>query len=325
MLAVDMLQAVLAAMAFVLMVCVWGMVMIVRSWRVRSRAGELQVRLGLRQREAQGRVLRLWHDGQEATILGRQIAQRATISRRLAKELRNAGVTSPLRKVLTAVGGALVLLFAAASVLLHSVLAGLGAVALALVVLSGLLHRRANKRIGLFERQLIDALGLAARSLRAGQPLLGAFEVVAHEIAAPAGTLFTEICQSQSMGLSVEESMRKVAAESDHPDMQMFATAVVIQLRSGGNLADVVERLAVVIQHRLRLKWRVRVLTAQTQFSKRVLLALPIVFFALLSIVNPRYLEPMLNMPMGQWILGGAGAGLVLGSWWMNRLAELRY
>jgi tight adherence protein B len=107
--------------------------------------------------------------------------------------------------------------------------------------------------------------------------------------------------------------------------MKFFATSVVIQLRSGGNLADMMDRLAFVIRDRMRLARRVRVLTAQTQFSKRILQALPFAIFVILCLINPEYMQPLYTTSTGKTILGAAGAGLLAGTYTMNRLAVLRY
>jgi tight adherence protein B len=104
----------------------------------------------------------------------------------------------------------------------------------------------------------------------------------------------------------------------------LFATSIVIQLRSGGNLAEMMERLAYVIRERMRLARRVRVLTAQTQFSKRILLLLPIVIFVILNMLNPEYMHPLFSSSAGQKILFVAASGLLIGSWMMNKLSVLK-
>ena len=85
------------------------------------------------------------------------------------------------------------------------------------------------------------------------------------------------------------------------------------------------ERLAKVIRDRLKLHRRARILTSQTQLSKRVLIAIPFVIFAVLYFISPGYLEPLYSTPMGRLLLIVAGACLLLGSWVMNRITILRY
>ena len=125
------------------------------------------------------------------------------------------------------------------------------------------------------------------------------------------------------MGRSIEEAIRAAADRSASEDLKLLATSVSIQVRSGGNLAEMIDRLADVIRERIRLNRRMRVLTAQTQFSKRILVALPLVLFVVVNIINPDYIEPMYSTTNGQILLAIAGAGIMAGSWVMNKMATL--
>jgi tight adherence protein B len=185
--------------------------------------------------------------------------------------------------------------------------------------------RRIRVRGAQFERQFIHALELAARSLRAGHPLLGAFQLISEELDEPVRTTFTEICQQHSMGVNLEGALERVAQASTSQDLRLFATSVAIQLRSGGNLADMMERLSFVIRDRLRLGRRIRILTSQTQFSKRILVGMPFALFLVLNLVNPQYVGTLYSTHQGQILLGVASVMMVLGILTMNRMAKLKY
>ena len=100
---------------------------------------------------------------------------------------------------------------------------------------------------------------------------------------------------------------------------------MIIQFESGGDLADMMVRIAFVIRERLRLVRKVRTLTTQTQFSKRILIALPIFMFGILNVVNPKYMSILYDTGLGQIILGVAVAMMLVGTWMMNRMATLEY
>ena len=185
--------------------------------------------------------------------------------------------------------------------------------------------RRFTREEALFERQLADALGVATRSLRAGHPLMAAFQVIVDELDPPVSTVFAEIIQQQQLGKSLEESIRATAAKSTSEDMKLFAASTIIQLRSGGNLADMMDRLVAVIRDRIRLQRRVRVLTAQTQFSKRVLICMPFILIALLLVLKSDYLTPLAETHTGRILIGIAAVFLIFGSWVMNKIAVLKY
>ncbi len=85
------------------------------------------------------------------------------------------------------------------------------------------------------------------------------------------------------------------------------------------------DRLSQVMRSRMKLTRRLRVLTAQTQLSKRLLLALPVLLVVVLTLINPDYMRPLYDTSIGKWLMAGAAASLVLGTWLMNRMAVLKY
>lgn len=291
-----------------------------------KRARQVQQRLHAIENNgaaAEGKTLRLWHEGKEATTVVPLTIGHGGLADWLEDLRVQAGWSAPLPSALLGLGGVLLAVGVAAFLFSGTLLVALGAPVAALIAFWIYLQQRIARRTTHFERNLIDALELAARSLRAGHPLLGSFQLIAEEIPAPVGDLFGRVCQQQDLGLAMEESLRAIADETPSDDMKLFATSVVIQMRSGGNLADMMMRLANVIRERNRLQRRIRVLTSQTQFSKRVLLALPFFVFILLNVMNPTYMQPLYNTAAGQWIMVASAAGLVLGWMMMNWLSKL--
>jgi tight adherence protein B len=236
-----------------------------------------------------------------------------------------AGWETPARTILLAVAGMVCGGFALCLLLTGSILAGVAAGIVVLMIFRMVLSVRVGRRRTGFENQLVDALELAARSLRVGHPLPSAFRLASEEIAAPVGALFGSIVQQQELGVPLGDAMSQAAAESSSEDLKLFATAVIIQVRSGGNLADMMERVVSVMRDRMRLSRRVRVLITQTQFSKQVLLALPIGMFVLLNLMNGDYMRPLYTTSDGQKILVVAGCGLAFGSWVMGKIAVIKY
>jgi tight adherence protein B len=187
------------------------------------------------------------------------------------------------------------------------------------------LLRSVSKRSQLFEKQLVEALDLGGRSLRAGHPLSGAFKLIAEEIGEPVSLMFSEIIEQEALGVSLQKALYDASQKSRSADMKIFATSVVIQLRSGGNLAEMIDRVAWVVRERMRLNRRARVLTTEAQLSKWVLVALPVGMFLLLNLINPEYMEPFFSTFWGTVWMGVAVAMLVTGAWCMNWMAKLKY
>jgi tight adherence protein B len=171
----------------------------------------------------------------------------------------------------------------------------------------------------------VDGLGIAARALRAGHPLMGAFQLISEEIDEPLGDIFYRICQEQMLGSDLKDSIHKVAKSTYNPELKLFATSVGIQLQSGGNLADLMDSLAEIIRARMRLNRRVRVMTSQTQFSKNLLIALPIIVFFVLNILNPEYAEPLYTTTVGRIMMAATAVSIFFGAWVMKRLTVLRF
>ncbi len=270
-----------------------------------------------------GKTLRLWHEGKESTTVVPEFIVRGGFAVWLEDLRVQSGWKAPLDTALPSLAIVLLIVACASYMITGTPLMAIGGPITVLILLWIYLQQRISRRTAHFERNLIDALELAARSLRAGHPLVGSFQLIAEEIPAPVGDLFGRVCQQQNLGVAMEEALRGIAEKHPSDDLKLFATSVVIQIRTGGNLADMMMRLANVIRERNRLARRIQVLTAQTQFSKRVLLSLPFLVFILLNVINPVYMQPLYDTFAGQAIMVASATGLLLGWLMMNWLSKL--
>jgi tight adherence protein B len=319
------LELWIAGSAFTLVLALWVMGLV--AWQMhRSRVtGPLQRRLGTAPPEDGDRELRLWRDGQEAVMRVPGRPDRLTLRQRLDKLQNDAGLQMPADTLLLWMLGLAAGLGLLVLAMFQSVWAAVGTVLLVIVGSQAYLDFRIRRHTSRFEKQLISALDLAARSLRAGHPLLSSFRLIAEEVPAPVGTIFARVCQQQAMGMGLEQALRRVAEETGSDDLKVFATSVVIQKRSGANLADMMDRLTEVIRDRMRLSAHIRVITAQTRFSTRLLLAVPILLFIIVNWINPQYMQPLYSTDTGKMLLAVGAAGMVLGAYIMKRMARLRY
>ncbi|HWE93526.1 MAG TPA: type II secretion system F family protein [Tepidisphaeraceae bacterium] len=323
----KLFNLLLAVATFGLILSVWLVMVLLWSMKRKHKSSEVEQRLKLVQPDLQdgsgGRVLRLWHEGREATTIVPGLGNDGGLSRGLERMRLDAGAEAPLGSILTSVAGAMAVAAVAGYLLTSSLMASIALPVGVLLAFYIYVTQRISKRRATFERQLTDALDLAARSLRVGHPLMGSFRMISEELPEPVGALFAEVCQQQELGVAMDQALREIARRSQSDDLKLFATCVVIQLSSGGNLADMMERLANVIRERNRLARRVRVLTAQTQFSKRILLALPFFIFLLLATVNPGYMRPLYTTGTGQFLMFCSAVGLLCGWLMMNWLSKL--
>ncbi len=320
----DFRTFALAASVFGLTLAIWLAVLLLWARRRSERQRVIRQRLQeLGAPAAEARTLRLWIDsGQfETTVLDERSSSWWARFKRLPAEAGwhvSPGVLLLHVALLSGVPGTALYLVT------DRIVPAFLAAGCAVLGFCWFVSFKVASRRAMFERQLIDALELCARALRAGHPLLGSFELIAKEIPEPIGTHFGEVCQLQAMGMSLEEAVRETTRRADNADLRLFAAALAINMRTGGNLAEVVDGIARVIRDRVRLGRRFRVLISQTQFSKRVLLALPVIMFFVLNFINPTYMSRLYDETRGNILLGTAGAGMLLGWWAMNRMADLK-
>ena len=322
----QILDLVVKGSIFLLVLSLWAGVVVYLSMRRAARTSQVKRRLGTEKAPSgRSRTLHLWHGGKQASVTAPALPRRRSLLGIVQRQCARAGWNIGAGQLILLVGGMVVIgsgliVFITGNFVLS---AGVG-IALFLVFrlyMAG----RITRRVALFDTQLTNAMDLAARSLRAGHPLAGAFQLIAQETAPPVQTVFADLCQRHSMGASLEESLGDVATASSSTDLRLFATSVAIQMKVGGNLAQLIDRLSKVIRERIRLSRRLNVLTAQTQMSKRVLIVLPFFVFIVFNLINPDYMSAFYTTDAGQVLLGVSAIGLVLGTFVMNRMAVLRY
>ncbi len=325
MIAQDLIHTILLVSLFVLVFCGWSICVILWMVQYVRRRRQVQKRIGLGDRDVErSQVLQLWRDEHWAKQEHVE-KKREAWGERLERLRANAGWKTSAQVVLLIVVGIAALAFAVVTVLGYGTWLGITASLVILLGFRTLTRKRIASRLALFDRQFVDSLRIAARALRAGHPLVGAFQSISEEISEPIGPIFGEICQEQALGLDIQESMRRMADTTRNADLKLFATAVNIQMTTGGNLAELMDSLAAVMRSRMRLNRKVRVLTASTQLNKQTLIAIPIFLFVLLNVMSPDYMEVFYVTWAGRFMLVATGISVLLGAWVMEKLAVLRY
>lgn len=150
---------------------------------------------------------------------------------------------------------------------------------------------KANKRLGMIEEQLPDAVELMVRSLRVGHPFSSAVQIVAKEAPDPLASEMGIIADESAYGRDVGEALKEMAERLDMQDLRFLAVAVNIQQTSGGNLAEILAGLAKVIRARFRLFRRVKAITAEAKWSGKFLSAFPIVALIVINVGDPNYYD----------------------------------
>ncbi len=170
-------------------------------------------------------------------------------------------------------------------------------------------RRTALKRVRAFEEQFPDCLEFVSRSMRAGHALSVAVEMVYREFSDPLAVEFRRVFEEQNLGQPLEIVLRKLSQRIPSMDVQFFVSALLLQKRTGGNLAELLDKLAQLIRERFKLKARIRAVSAQGLMSGRILSAIPMAVGALMFVVNPQYARFFVVDPMGHELLA-VGIGL---------------
>lgn len=323
----QLFNTIVMVSIFVLVFSGWTICVLLWLIQYMRRRRLIQKRLGfeLDEETRKAETLQLWRDECQARRTAAARQRKETLGERLERLRIEAGWKTPAAVVLFCVVGAAVLACVGTVLLGYGWILGAGAAAAVLIAFRVATVKRINHRIDLFERQFVEALGIAARALRAGHPLVGAFQSISAEIGEPVGTLFGEICQEQALGLDLQESIRRVADTAHNTDLKLFATAVSIQMTTGGNLADVMDSLTSVMRVRMRLNRRIRVMTASTRMNRNTLLAVPVLLFGFLNVSSPDYVSVMYTTFLGRLLLVMTVVGMLFGAWVMAKLSELKY
>jgi tight adherence protein B len=206
---------------------------------------------------------------------------------------------------------------------IHAALIPVMAVFAALLPLAWLLLRR-RKRLRMFGAQLPDALELMSRALRAGHSLAAGFNLVAGEMADPISKEFGRVFEEQNLGIPLDEALESMTQRIPNLDLRFFATAVVLQRQTGGDLAEILDKISRLIRERFQLWGQVQALTGEGRLSGAVLLALPPFLFVVVWRLNPDYILPLFTDPLGKKMLIGGVVMQLLGALAIRKIVNIK-
>jgi tight adherence protein B len=181
-----------------------------------------------------------------------------------------------------------------------------------------------NHRMKKLLDQLPDVFEMMSQSLRAGHSLAGAIQLVSDQLPDPAGTEFARVFHEQNLGLKIEDALLGFAKRCDQMDIRFFVTAVLIQRQTGGDLAEVLDKISGVIRGRIELLGQVRGLTAEGRMSGWVLLALPVVVFFASMAMNREYAMTLIVEPQGRMLLCIAGMMQLMGMAMIKKIVNIK-
>lgn len=200
---------------------------------------------------------------------------------------------------------------------------------MALSIISSLLpwvyviHKR-TCRLLLLEEQLPEMADFISRSLRAGHAFSVSLQMLVEEMPQPVASEFRIVSDEISFGLPLSEALQRLCTRVPLPDLHYLVVAILIQRETGGNLAELMTKVSLLVRQRLKLQGDVRVLSAEGRMSAWILCLLSPIVAGVFCLTNPDYLQQFIDDPAGPTLLWVVGSMLILGIWVMRFIVRIR-
>ncbi len=188
----------------------------------------------------------------------------------------------------------------------------------------GWLLLKRKKRLARFSQQLPEALELLGRSLRAGHSLAAGFGLIASEMHEPLAREFGRAFEEQNLGVSLDEALEDMTVRVPNLDLRFFATAVMLQRQTGGDLAEILDKIGNLIRERFKLAGQIQALTGEGRLSGIVLLALPPTLFVTMLYLNYEYAMVLFRDEAGRKMLAVALVFQFIGALVIRKIINIK-
>ncbi len=188
----------------------------------------------------------------------------------------------------------------------------------------GWLMIKRKRRLAKFGNQMPEALELLGRSLRAGHSLNAGFGLVSKEMEDPLAREFGRAFEEQNLGIPLDEAIEDMADRVPNMDLRFFATAVILQRQTGGDLAEILDKIGHLIRERLQILGQIQALTGEGRMSGAVLLALPPVLFLVMLKLNYEYVMMLFTDEIGRYMLGFGLITQIIGALVIKKIITIK-
>jgi tight adherence protein B len=185
--------------------------------------------------------------------------------------------------------------------------------------------RRRKKYQDQFLEELPNAVEAIVRGVKTGMPLNDSVRLVAKEAKEPVKSEFQRVLDQQSFGMSMTEAVQVLLDRVPLSEVNFFVVVITVQQQAGGNLSEALGNLSRVLRNRKKMKQKVKAMSSEAKASAMIIGSLPFVVAGLVTVVSPRYLEPLWSTTIGNIWLGVAALMLAMGTFVMNRMVQFDY
>ena len=186
------------------------------------------------------------------------------------------------------------------------------------------IKRKVDRKRQLFAEQLPDNLQVLASALRAGHSFIGALSVVVDDAPEPSRTEFRRVVADEQLGVPLEDALHVVVERMESRELEQVALVAALQRQTGGNTAEVLDRVTETIRERFELRRTVRTLTAQGRLSRWVVSFLPLFLLLVITLINPGYMHIMYSSTIGKIALVFSGLMVLSGSLVIKRIINIK-
>ena len=181
-----------------------------------------------------------------------------------------------------------------------------------------------GRRMKKFANQLPAALDLMSQALRAGQSLPAGIQLVGQQVDDPLGPEFHMAYEQQNLGSTIVDSLEQMCTRIPDLDLRFFATAVMLQRQTGGDLAEILDKIGKLVRERMQIKGMIQALTGEGRISGSVLLAMPPILFLVMLKLNYKYVMKLFEEPLGHQMLAVAIIMQVVGALWIKKIINIK-
>ena len=315
----QMMLLGVAALVFVVIVTV-----IAGLWWVWTSGERVRRRLARHVEDAAPERLLLRSDVAASQPVWERLARKSDLVGQLARLSEQAGSKRSASQVLMLIG-----VVAVVGGIVGGWRANHAGVALISAIVAGalpvfhLMHKR-HRRLQRFQEHFADAVDMISRAIRAGNALSAAIQLVGDEMADPIGHEFRHVTEEIRLGLDPGEALLRLQQRVATEDVEFFCTAIRIQRGSGGNLAEILDRLSDVIRKRFELLSHARVLSAQQRYAAIFVGVSPALFSVIFYFLSPGYFDPLIESPLAPMLVGAGLSLEVVGALVIWRLAKIK-
>jgi len=188
----------------------------------------------------------------------------------------------------------------------------------------GFLKFKAAKRAKTLAEQLPNALQIIVRSLEAGHPVPSAIQLVGREMPDPIGSEFGMAADEIAYGATLAEAVARIADRCRHADVDLFASIVRLQERSGGNLTGLLKMVANTIRERLKMRMKIQALSGEGKASAMILIAAPFITVGALHMLSPGFYGEVIGEPIVKVVLSALGLWMLIGALVMRKMIDMK-